>query len=129
MTMEKIEKVKNEKKQPAVTYGAMERCKAVLSVWTERRKPAEVCRELSIPWMVLSMWQKRAVEGMLQALEPRVNLDRGPALSPRLQMMLEKNRLALALPSQGRLQSRLAKVQGSKTEKKDEPALKDEKKP
>jgi hypothetical protein len=127
--MEKIEKVKNEKKQPVVTYGAMERCKAVLSVWTERRKPAEVCRELSIPWMVLSMWQRRAMEGMLQALEPRVNLDRGPALSPRLQMMLEKNRLALALPSQGRLQSRLVKVQGSKTEKTGEPALKDEKKP
>lgn len=126
MTMEKI---KNEKKRSSVTYGAMERCKAVLSIWTERRKPGEVCRELSIPWMVLSMWQKRAMEGMLQALEPRVNLDRGPALSQRLQVMLEKNRLTLALPSQGRLQSRLAKVQGAKTERKDEPALKDEKNP
>jgi hypothetical protein len=79
--------------------------------------------------MVLSMWQKRAMEGMLQALEPRVNLERGPALSPRLQVMLERNRLALALPSRGRLQSRLAKAQGSKTEKKDEPSPKDEKKP
>lgn len=127
--MEKTEKIKNEKKRPSVNYGAMERCRAVLSIWTERRKPAEVCRELSIPWMVLSMWQKRAMEGMLQALEPRMNLDRGPALSPRLQVMLEKNRLAMALPSQGRLQSRLAKVQGAKMEKKDEPSLKDEKKP
>jgi len=127
--MEKPEKIKNEKNRPSVNYGAMERCKAVLSIWTERRKPGEVCRELSIPWMVLSMWQKRAMEGMLQALEPRVNLDRGPALSPRLQVMLEKNRLALALPSQGRLLGRLAKVQGAKMAKKDEPSLKDEKKP
>jgi hypothetical protein len=127
--MEKTEKIKAEKKQPSVNYGAMERCRAVLSIWTERRKPAEVCRELSVPWMVLSMWQKRAMEGMLQALEPRVNLERGPALSPRLQVMLERNRLALALPSRGRLQSRLAKAQGSKTEKKDEPSPKDEKKP
>jgi hypothetical protein len=129
MTMEKMEKIKTERKQPSVNYGAMERCRAVLSIWTERRKPAEVCRELSIPWMVLSMWQKRAMEGMLQALEPRVNLDRGPALSPRLQVMLEKNRLTMALPSKGRLHYRLAKMQGAKPEKKDEPSQKDERKP
>jgi hypothetical protein len=50
---------------------------------------------MSIPGMVLSQWQKRAMEGMLQALEPRVNLEKGPALSPRLQTMLEKRRLML----------------------------------
>ena len=68
---------------------------AVLSVWTERRRPVEICREMSIPGMQLSQWQKRAMEGMLQALEPRVNLEKGPALSPRLQTMLEKRRLTL----------------------------------
>ena len=74
----------------------------------------------------LSQWQKRAMEGMLQALEPRVNLDKGAVLSPRLQAMLTKRLLTVG---EGKLQSRLAKVQGVKTEKKDEPVLKDEKKP
>jgi hypothetical protein len=112
MTMEKIEKTKSGMKRPVTAYGAMERCRAVLSVWTERRKPAEVCRELSIPWMLLSNWQKRAMEGMLQALEPRVRLDRGPALSPRLQAMLEKNRLALLTgAAQGKLEKTLSKAQ------------------
>jgi hypothetical protein len=64
---------------------------------------------MQIPWMVLAQWQKRAMEGMLQALEPRVRLDKGPALSPRLQSMLEKKRLTL--PAQGRLEKTLSKAQ------------------
>jgi len=98
-----------------MNYGAMEKCKAVLSVWTERRKNSEVCRELNVPWMVFSSWQKRALEGMLQALEPRVNLDKGPALSPRLQALLEKRRLSLVATSaaHGKLENRLSKIQES----------------
>lgn len=107
--MEKMEKIKSEKKRQTTNHGAMEKCRAVLAVWTERRRPAEVCRELGIPWMVLSQWQKRAMEGMLQALEPRVKLDTGPALSPRLQMMLEKKRQTL--PVQSRLEKTLSKAQ------------------
>jgi hypothetical protein len=127
--MEKIEKDKSSKKRPSLNYGAMERCKAVLSVWTERRKPAEVCREMTIPWMVFSSWQKRAMEGMLQALEPRVNLDKGPALSPRLQTLLEKQRLSLlTTATHGKLENRLSKIQ--ETSRKLENANpKDEKKP
>jgi hypothetical protein len=105
-----MEKIKSEKKRQMINYGAMEKCKAVLSVWTERRRPAEVCRELAIPWMVLSHWQRRAMEGMLQALEPRVSLEKGPALSPRLQAMLEKRRLTL-LTSTTRLEKTLSKAQ------------------
>src|SRR5512144_2619964 len=93
-TMEKTEKIKPERKRQTINHGAMEKCQAVLAVWTERRKPAEICREMQIPWMVLEQWQKRAMEGMLQALEPRVRLDKGPALSPRLQTLLDKKRLA-----------------------------------
>jgi hypothetical protein len=110
--MEKTEKIKSVKTKPVTVYGAMEKCRAVLSVWTERRKPAEVCRGLSIPWMVLSLWQKRAMEGMLQALEPRVKLEKGPALSPRLQALLEKKRLGImTTAAQGKLESRLSKAQ------------------
>ena len=107
-----MEKIKSERKRQTVNYGAMEKCKAVLSVWTEKRRPAEVCRELSIPWMILSHWQKRAMEGMLQALEPRVSLEKGPALSHRLQSMLEKRCLILLTSTaQGRLEKTLSKAQ------------------
>ena len=52
------------------------------------------------------------MEGMLQALEPRISLDRGPALSPRLQAMLEKKRLTLLTnTAQGRLERTLSKAQ------------------
>lgn len=107
-----MEKTKVERKRQTPSYGAMEKCRAVLSVWTERRRPAEVCRELSIPWMALAQWQKRAMEGMLQALEPRVSLERGAALSPRLQTMLEKKRLqVLTATAQGRLEKTLTRAQ------------------
>ena len=107
-----MEKIKSERKRQTINYGAMEKCKAVLSIWTERRKPVDICREMSIPWMVLSQWQKRAMEGMLQALEPRVSLEKGPALSRRLQAMLEKRRLQILTSTvQGRLEKTLSKVQ------------------
>lgn len=107
--MEKTEKTKPEKKRQTINHGAMEKCRAVLAVWTERRKPAEVCREMQIPWMVLAQWQKRAMEGMLQALEPRVRLDKGPALSPRLQALLDKKRLTTNM--QTRLEKKLSRAQ------------------
>jgi hypothetical protein len=121
-----MERIKGEKKRQTMNYGAMEKCKAVLSIWTERRRPAEICRELSIPWMVLSHWQKRAMEGMLQALEPRVSMDKGPALSPRLQAMLEKKRLTVLRNTvQGRLEKTLSKAQEAR--KAETSASKDEK--
>ena len=121
--MEKTEKIKSEKKRQTINHGAMEKCRAVLAVWTERQRPAEVCRKLGVPWMVLSEWQKRAMEGMLQALEPRVKLDKGPALSPRLQAMLEKKRQTNT--AQGRLEKKLSKAQ--EAGKAQTPELTDEK--
>ena len=113
--MEKTTTNKSEKKRQTNNYGAMEKCQAVLAVWTERRKPAEICRELQVPWMVLAQWQKRAMEGMLQALEPRVRLTKGPALSPRLQALLDKKRLPMNT-AQMRLEKTLSKAQTRKTE-------------
>jgi len=63
---------------------------------------------------------------MLQALEPRVSLDKGPALSPRLQAMLEKKRLTLLTSTaQGRLQKTLSKAQEAR--KAETPQAKDQK--
>ena len=73
---------------PSPSYSAQDKAQAILRVWTERCKPTEVCRELDIKWITFHQWQRRAMEGMLQALEPRVNLAKGQALSPRLQALL-----------------------------------------
>ncbi|MGE5745655.1 MAG: hypothetical protein ACM33U_00155 [Solirubrobacterales bacterium] len=67
---------------------APQRVQAVLAIWTERRRPAEICRELAITPKVLSQWETRALAGMLQALELEPRRDAGPALSPKLERLL-----------------------------------------
>ena len=91
-------------------HSAMEKVQAVLAVWTDRCKAAEVCRQLNISSMTFHHWQSRAMEGMLQALETRVNLARGQVLSPRLQVLLQKRAL-----HPGKLQARLQQIQLAKT--------------
>ena len=76
------------RRAPAPTYTSSQKAQAVLAVWTERCKASDVCRQLSINFMTFQHWQRRAMEGMLQALESRVNLSKGEALSPRLQALL-----------------------------------------
>ncbi len=71
-------------------HSVIEKCEAILSIWSERRKPIQVCRELEVSWTILSQWQDRALEGMMQALTPRVNLETCTALNPRLHALLEK---------------------------------------
>ncbi len=120
--MEKIEKPKVErpgmedKKGRKVTgHTAEEKCRAVLSVWTERRKPGEICRELGVAWTLLSQWQARAMEGMLLALQPRVPMEKGVALSPRLAILLERKSKGETMKG---LERRLAHLQ-SKTRLKE----------
>ena len=92
---------------------AHQRVQAVLAIWTERRRPAAVCRELAITPKVLSQWETRALAGMLQALELETRRDAGPALSPKLERLLaqqardRQKRLA-------RLEQRLTKLQEPK---------------
>ena len=86
---------KAKKKAPRksrVGYSAKQRCEAVLSVWTERRKPSEVCKELQIAWAQLNQWEDQALKGMLGALEPRQRKEsaRPPVLSAKLVKLLEK---------------------------------------
>jgi len=64
-------------------------------VWTDRCKAAEVCRQLQVNFMTFQHWQRRAMEGMLQALESRVNLAKAEALSPRLQALLSNRQKIL----------------------------------
>ena len=101
------------KKEP-LHHSAQQRAQAVLSIWTERRRPAEVCQELAISPVVLSHWEKRALAAMLQALESQTRLEPGPALSPKLERLLARQ----ALQHKGRmakLEKRLAKLQEPKS--------------
>ncbi len=109
---EKVEKlgVEERRRRKGLGHTAQEKCQAVLTLWTERRKPGELCREMGVAWGVLQQWQDRAMEGMLLALQPRVRVERGVALSPRLAVLLEKKSQAGLM--QG-LDRRLKKLQGS----------------
>ncbi len=109
----KVERPGMEDKRGRKSSGhtAEEKCRAVLSVWTERRKPGEICRELGVAWTLLSQWQARAMEGMLLALQPRIPVEKGVALSPRLAVLLERKSKGGAIKG---LERRLARLQ-SKT--------------
>jgi len=115
--VEKIEKVGKPEKRVEEKRGrrglghtAEEKCQAVLTLWTERRKPGEVCREMGVAWGVLKQWEDRAMEGILWALQPRVQVEKGVALSPRLAVLLEKKSQAGMMKG---LDKRLKKLQGS----------------
>ena len=109
MTSTKLptEKTERRKRSPQPQHPAQDKVQAVLAVWTERCKPAEVCRQLNINWVTFNQWQQRAMEGMLQGLEPRVNLAKGAALSPRLQALLANRQRA----STRKLVQRLEQIQ------------------
>jgi len=111
MTSTKIpttsEKTERKKKTITPPHSAPDKVQAVLAVWTERCKPAEVCRQLNINWLTFNHWQQRAMEGMLQALESRVNLSKGEALSPRLQALLQHRQRNMTA---ARLTSRLEQI-------------------
>ena len=116
--MEKIEKPKEErpgieekKGRKGSGHTAEEKCRAVLSVWTERRKPGEVCRELGVGWTLLNQWQERAMEGMLLALQPRIPMtEKTVALNSRLAVLLERKSKRGGMKG---LERRLARLQGN----------------
>jgi hypothetical protein len=66
---------------------------------------------MQVNWITFNQWQQRAMEGMLQALESRVNLARGEALSPRLQSLLLKRQQTV---NTRKLAQRLEQIQLAK---------------
>ena len=114
--MDKVDKPKVEKsgiegkrERKGSMHTAEERCRAVLSVWTERRKPGEVCRELGVTWNLLNQWQNLAMEGMLLALQPRVSMEKAVALNPRLAVLLDRKSKG---GTRKGLERRLVRLQG-----------------
>jgi len=111
MAAKKTKTMKKEKRAP---LAAQDRCRAVLSVWSERRKPSQICRTLDIQWTVLQNWEQRALEGMMRALQPREKQAPGPMLSDRLIKLLKKKEAKEGV-LESRLEKRLVKIQESKS--------------
>jgi hypothetical protein len=92
--------------QAALPDKAQQRVQAVRSIWTERRRPAEVCQELAISPKGRSHWEERA-------LEARTRREPGAALSPKLERLVARQ----AVQQKGRmakLEKWLAKLQEPK---------------
>ena len=108
-------------KRSPVAHSAREKALAVLSWWTERRRPCEICRQMKIASTVLSQWQERAMEGMLAALAPRTRSDeeRQPPLPPRVERLLAR-KTSSEMPS--RLSKRLTALVQAKEKEVEKPA-------
>ena len=70
-------------------FSAQEKAEAVLSVWSSRRKPAAVCKNLGIAWGVLNFWEKSALAGIQKALGQETPVETaGLPLGSRLERLL-----------------------------------------
>ena len=58
------------RKRRVRTFSAKEKSQAVLSLWSGRRNAASLMKELGVAWGVVNSWEKRALSGMLSALDP-----------------------------------------------------------
>jgi len=58
------------RKRRAKMHSAKEKSQAVLSLWSGRRNASSLMKELGVAWGVLNSWEKRALTGMLTALDP-----------------------------------------------------------
>lgn len=101
--------IKPKKEQKV--YTAHQRAQAVLALWTERRRPAEICRQMGINNALLSQWQERAMGGMLEALQPRCRTEQQlqPALTGKLERLLARQTLVVD-GKLTKLEKRLAKT-------------------
>jgi transposase-like protein len=88
-------------------FSSEQKTRAVLEVWTESRKPAQIARELEITTTLLDLWQKRAMKAIMTAMEPREgDPDKEATLSARVERMISRQ-------SRNRPASRLARRLGS----------------
>ena len=104
-----------EKKKEHRNFTPTEKSKAVLSVWSERRSPAEVCREMSITWMQFNQWQNQSMKGMFSALENKKDQVKCPPISERLEKLMERRS---GIPKPSKMEKRLEKLQQEKAEPK-----------
>jgi len=73
-------------------YSAKEKAQAVLALWSGRRNPSSLTKELAVPWAAINQWEKRALSGMLTALDPTWKQAREdqPSLPRRVEKLIEQ---------------------------------------
>ena len=84
--------VTGTKRRKSRVHSAKEKTQAVLSLWSGRRNTASLTRALEVPWAMISSWEKRALTGMLTALDPMWQKEKEtqPVLPKRLEKLIEK---------------------------------------
>jgi len=80
-------------------FTAKEKSQAVLSLWSGRRSPSALTKALDVPWVVLNDWEKRALSGMLTALDPNWQKPAQAGLPPRLERLMQKTLEPSAAPA------------------------------
>ena len=86
------------------TYSAKEKSQAVLSLWSGRRSAASLMKAMDVPWAVLNHWEKRALAGMLSALDPTWQQStQNSSLPPRVErLLLQTLEPAVATPAEAK---------------------------
>ena len=86
------------------TYSAKEKSQAVLSLWSGRRSAASLMKVMDVPWALLNHWEKRALAGMLSALDPTWQQTvQSSALPPRVERLLQQTlEPAVATPAEAK---------------------------
>jgi len=113
-------------KRPRREIAPQEKVKAVLAIWTERRKASELCRDLGVNRIQLDRWEEQALEGMLQALE-RKSRRQEPELKmlgSHLERLLER-KVPKRLESMAKLEERIGQIQVKAKERKEKESKQD----
>jgi hypothetical protein len=71
---------------------ARDKAQAVLALWSGRRSPSSLTKELNVPWAAINTWEKRALSGMLTALDPtwKQATAEQPSLPRRVEKLIEQ---------------------------------------
>jgi hypothetical protein len=80
------------KRRSTRVYSAKEKSQAVLSLWSGRRNASRLTKELGVAWGVLNSWEKRALSGIMTALDPTWKRpEEGPVGLPcRVERLMEQ---------------------------------------
>jgi len=89
-------------KRQSREFNAKQKAQAVLALWSGRRSPSALTKELGVPWAAINTWEKRALSGMLTALDPtwKQTAEEQPSLPRRVEKLIEQTvRPAVAEPA------------------------------
>ena len=72
-------------------YSAKEKSQAVLSLWSGRRSASSLMKTMDVPRALINNWEKRALMGILSALDPTwQQASQEKALPTRLERLLRQ---------------------------------------